>query len=163
MSDTSVRSDLLTALRERVVAGGAMRTMMQAHDLALEDFQGHEGCNEILDITRPVVVRLMPDAAFAVGGDVAETNTLGSNWASRAGDDIVDRIRETALAGGWIARVPAERLDAPGRTPSRSWGAWVSTGNALADYCSWLDEGVRGSEEPSYERLVEAEALRPAK
>ncbi len=41
-------SDLLSTLRERVVvADGAMGTMLQAHDLSLDDFEGHEGCNEI--------------------------------------------------------------------------------------------------------------------
>jgi len=45
------------------------------------DFEGHEGCNEILDVTRPDVVRSVHDAYFAVGCDAVETNTFGSNWA----------------------------------------------------------------------------------
>jgi 5-methyltetrahydrofolate--homocysteine methyltransferase len=54
---------LLQALRERVlVADGAMGTMLQAHDLSLDDFQGHEGCNEVLNDTRPDVVRGVHDA-----------------------------------------------------------------------------------------------------
>ena len=55
----SSRSDLFRhALAERVVvADGAMGTMLQAHDPTLDDFQGHEGCNEILNVTRPDIVR----------------------------------------------------------------------------------------------------------
>ena len=34
-----------------------MGTMLQAADLTLDDFEGHEGCNEILNVTRPDVVR----------------------------------------------------------------------------------------------------------
>ena len=46
------------ALAQRVlVADGAMGTMLQRHDLTLDDFEGHEGCNEILNVTRPDVVR----------------------------------------------------------------------------------------------------------
>src|ERR1035437_7789310 len=55
----SSRSELFrTALAERVlVADGAMGTMLQAADPSMADFQRHEGCNEILNITRPDVVR----------------------------------------------------------------------------------------------------------
>ena len=59
LSLSSSDSNLLAALRERVVvADGAMGTMLQAHDLGLDDFEGHEGCNEILNVTRPDVVAL---------------------------------------------------------------------------------------------------------
>ena len=89
-TDPTPSSDLLTALRERVVvADGAMGTMLQAHDLSLEDFEGHEGCNEILNVTRPDVVRAVHDAYFEVGCDAVETNTFGSNWANLAEYDTV--------------------------------------------------------------------------
>ena len=65
LSLSSSDSSLLAALRERVVvADGAMGTMLQAHDLGLDDFEGHEGCNEILNVTRPDVVRQIHDAYF---------------------------------------------------------------------------------------------------
>jgi 5-methyltetrahydrofolate--homocysteine methyltransferase len=106
--------DLLRALRERVVvADGAMGTMLQAADLSLEDFQGHEGCNEILNVTRPDVVRGVHDAYFAVGCDAVETNTFGSNWANLAEYGIAERIRETALAGARIAREAADAWSTP--------------------------------------------------
>ena len=67
--------DLLTALSRRVlIADGATGTMLQAHDLTLDDFEGHEGCNEILNVTRPDVVRSLHDAFFEVGVDAVETN-----------------------------------------------------------------------------------------
>ena len=123
MSATSSRPDLLAVLRERVVvADGAMGTMLQSADspdrpdgLALEDFQGHEGCNEILNLTRPDVVRAVHDAYFAVGCDAVETNTFGSNYANLAEYGIVDRIRETALAGARIARQSADAWTTPER------------------------------------------------
>ncbi|HVE73471.1 MAG TPA: methionine synthase, partial [Mycobacteriales bacterium] len=90
-----------------------MGTMLQAHDLALSDFQDHEGCNEILNVTRPDVVRAVHEAYFAVGCDAVETNTFGSNYANLAEYDIPDRIRETALAGAQIAREAADAWATP--------------------------------------------------
>ncbi len=110
------RPDLLAALRERVVvADGAMGTMLQAADLTLEDFEGHEGCNEVLNTTRPDVVRGVHDAYFEVGCDAVETNTFGSNWAALNEYAIADRIRETALAGARIARESADAWSTPDR------------------------------------------------
>ncbi|MCW2726928.1 MAG: 5-methyltetrahydrofolate--homocysteine methyltransferase, partial [Frankiales bacterium] len=114
LSGDAGRPDLLTALTERVVvADGAMGTMLQAHDLSLADFQDHEGCNEILNVTRPDVVRSVHDAYFAVGSDAVETNTFGANWANLAEYDISDRIHELALAGARIARESADAWSTP--------------------------------------------------
>ncbi len=96
--------DLLTALSRRVViADGATGTMLQAHDLSLDDFEGHEGCNEVLNVTRPDVVRSLHEAFFDVGVDAVETNTFGANLANLAEYGIQGRIRELAQAGAQIA------------------------------------------------------------
>ncbi|CAB4331370.1 unannotated protein [freshwater metagenome] len=91
-----------------VIADGAMGTMLQAADPILDDFQGHEGCNEILNITRPDLVRSVHNAYLAVGVDAIETNTFGANWANLAEYGIEDRIYELAHAGGVIAREAAD-------------------------------------------------------
>ena len=91
-----------------VIADGAMGTMLQAADPTLEDFQNHEGCNEILNVTRPDLVRSVHDAYLAVGVDAIETNTFGANWANLAEYGIEDRIYELAFAGGKIAREAAD-------------------------------------------------------
>src|SRR4051794_3944164 len=90
-----------------------MGTMLQAHDLHLDDFQGHEGCNEILNVTRPDVVRSVHDAYFEVGSDAVETNTFGANYANLAEYDITDRIYELAHAGAVIARESADAWSTP--------------------------------------------------
>jgi 5-methyltetrahydrofolate--homocysteine methyltransferase len=66
-----VPTDFLAALADRVlIADGAMGTMLQAADLSVEeDFQGLEGCNEILNVTRPDVVRGVHEAYLAAGAD----------------------------------------------------------------------------------------------
>lgn len=105
---------LRQALAQRtVIADGAMGTMLQAADPSLEDFQNHEGCNEILNVTRPDLVRSVHDAYLAVGVDAIETNTFGANWANLAEYGIEDRIYELAFAGGKIAREAADAFSTP--------------------------------------------------
>src|SRR6266550_1956655 len=111
-----VDSTLLAALAERVViADGAMGTMPQAADLSLDDFTGLEGCNEILNVTRPDVVRGVHDAYFAAGSDAVETNTFGVNHANLGEYGIVDRITELAEAGARLAREVADGWSTPDR------------------------------------------------
>ena len=100
---------LRKALSERVVVSdGAMGTMLQDRDLGLSDFEGHEGCNEILNVTRPDVVRAIHDAYFEVGVDCVGTNTFGANFANLAEYDITERIYELARAGAAVARESAD-------------------------------------------------------
>ena len=100
-------------LNSRVlVADGAMGTMLQAQgDLDLErDFQGLEGCNEVLNVTRPDVVAAVHRAYLEAGSDCIETNTFGTNLAALAEYDIVDRLAELAEAGARIARAAADEF-----------------------------------------------------
>jgi 5-methyltetrahydrofolate--homocysteine methyltransferase len=109
-----VRSQaLLDAVNQRVViADGAMGTMLQGRELSLEtDFQGLEGCNEILNDTRPDVIGDIHDAYFAVGIDAVETNTFGANWSNLSDYGIDDRIAELAMKGAKIARERAEAAE----------------------------------------------------
>ena len=100
---------LRRALSDRVVVSdGAMGTMLQAYDLGLEDFQGHEGCNEILNITRPDIVRDVHEAYLDVGVDCVTSNTFGANVANLGEYGIAERIYELARAGAAIAREAAD-------------------------------------------------------
>ena len=113
---THGRGSLREALAKRVVvADGAMGTMLQAADPSLDDFQGHEGCNEILNVTRPELVASVHDAYFSVGVDCVETNTFGANYANLGEYGIEDRIFELAAAGAAIARRTADEWSSPGR------------------------------------------------
>ncbi|MFE9443979.1 homocysteine S-methyltransferase family protein, partial [Streptomyces sp. NPDC006602] len=106
-------SALRDALASRVVvADGAMGTMLQAQDPTLEDFEQLEGCNEILNVTRPDIVRSVHEAYFAVGVDCVETNTFGANHAALGEYDIADRVYELSEAGARIARETADEFTA---------------------------------------------------
>jgi len=103
-------NSLRTALLEQVViADGAMGTMLQAQNPSLEDFQNHEGCNEILNVTRPDIVKAVHEEYLKVGVDAIETNTFGANFANLAEYGIEDRIYELANAGAILARQVADQ------------------------------------------------------
>ncbi|AJF64323.1 methionine synthase [Streptomyces vietnamensis] len=113
-ADSRTRAAALReALASRVVvADGAMGTMLQAQDPTLEDFQNLEGCNEILNVTRPDIVRSVHEAYFEVGVDCVETNTFGSNHSAAGEYEIADRIFELSEAGARIAREVADEFAA---------------------------------------------------
>ncbi|MFG2992435.1 methionine synthase [Streptomyces sp. NPDC048257] len=113
-ADTQTRADALReALATRVVvADGAMGTMLQAQDPTMEDFQQLEGCNEVLNVTRPDIVRSVHEAYFSVGVDCVETNTFGTNYAALAEYDIAERNFELSEAGARIAREVADECTA---------------------------------------------------
>ena len=107
---------LRTALAERVViADGAMGSMLQGSSATLEDFVGHEGCNEILNHTRPDIVRSVHDGYLAAGVDAISTNTFGANLGNLGEYGISDRIYELSLAGATIAREAADAAATDGR------------------------------------------------
>ncbi|HEV8555643.1 MAG TPA: methionine synthase [Actinophytocola sp.] len=109
-------SALLTALRDGVlVADGAMGTALQEASLTLDDFAGLEGCNEILNVTRPDVVRSVHRGYFEAGADAVETNTFGANLPNLAEYDIPERIRELSEAGARLAREVADEFATPDR------------------------------------------------
>ncbi len=104
---------LLTAVNERVViADGAMGTMLQDAELTLDDFLQLEGCNEILNVTRPDVLEGIHAAYLETGIDAIETNTFGANWSNLSDYGIDDRIEELARAGAEIARRSVEEFEA---------------------------------------------------
>ncbi|WP_285542593.1 homocysteine S-methyltransferase family protein, partial [Streptomyces lavendulae] len=105
----SLRAELATRV---VVADGAMGTMLQAADPTLDDFLGLEGCNEILNLTRPDIVRSVHDEYFAVGVDCVETNTFGTNLAALAEYGVEEQVYELAEAGARIARESADAFTA---------------------------------------------------
>ena len=94
-------TDFLDTLSQRVVVGdGAMgSTQLHAADLSLDGFNDLEGCNEILNETRPDVIEQIHCNYFEAGADAVETN-----WASsrRSGDDVDSFGREALqrLFGG---------------------------------------------------------------
>src|SRR5262245_50132932 len=107
---------LRAALAQRVVvADGAMGTMLQASAATLDDFDGHEGCNEILNVTRPDIVRAVHDGYLEAGTDCITTNSFGANLANLGEYGLESRIEELSEAGARIARQAADAWAERGR------------------------------------------------
>jgi 5-methyltetrahydrofolate--homocysteine methyltransferase len=107
---------LLQVMAERVVvADGAMGTMLQASGAPADDFLGHEGCNEILNQTRPDIVRSIHDRYLAVGADCVTTNSFGANLGNLGEYGLTGKIGELSEAAARIARQAADDQSSPGR------------------------------------------------
>ncbi|MFO1462861.1 MAG: methionine synthase [bacterium] len=101
----------MKALDSRVlVLDGAMGTALQQRNLGPADFGGaeYEGCNEILVITRPQVIRSVHEAYLAAGADIVETNTFGGTPLVLAEYGLQDRAYELNLAAARLAREAAD-------------------------------------------------------
>ncbi|MBV9444767.1 MAG: methionine synthase [Streptosporangiaceae bacterium] len=109
-------STLRAALAERVVvADGAVGTMLQASDATPDDFAGHEGCNEILNVTRPDIVTGIHEAYLEAGAECLTTNSFNANLTALGEYGIADRVGELALASARLARSAADRFATPDR------------------------------------------------
>src|SRR3984893_11009409 len=103
-------STLRTALAERVVvADGAIGTMLHASDATIDDFAGHEGCNEILNVPRPHIVTGIHEAYLEAGADCLTTNSFGANLGNLGEYGIAERIAELSEASARLARAAADR------------------------------------------------------
>jgi 5-methyltetrahydrofolate--homocysteine methyltransferase len=87
-----------------------MGTMLQAQELAVADFAGYPGCNEILNLTRPDAVAAVHRGYLQAGADLIETNTFGANLTALQEYELETRIVELAAAGVRIAREVADEF-----------------------------------------------------
>jgi 5-methyltetrahydrofolate--homocysteine methyltransferase len=99
--------DYVKAATHRVVVyDGAMGTSLQQAGLTADDFGGDdlEGCNELLSVTRPDVVRAVHASFLDVGVDVIETNSFGGFSVPLSEYGLEHRVHELNVAAARIAR-----------------------------------------------------------
>ncbi len=87
--------------------------MCKSTTLTPEDFWGKEGCNELLVLSRPDVIRAIHASFFEAGCDVVETDSFGSTSIVLAEYDLQDRTRELNLAAARLAREVADAYSTP--------------------------------------------------
>ncbi len=104
------RPHLLDALRDTVLlADGGMGSHMQALPLHVEDdYWGRENCTDILNLSRPDMVREVHRSYFAAGADMVETNSFGGSPVTLAEFDLADRAFEINQRAGELAREAAD-------------------------------------------------------
>jgi 5-methyltetrahydrofolate--homocysteine methyltransferase len=115
-------------LKERIVfIDGAMGTMIQKRKLGEEDFRGDrftewakdlKGNNDLLNITRPEIIRDIHLEYLRAGADIIETNTFNAQAVSLADYGMESLALELAHAGATVARDAADRFmkECPDRT-----------------------------------------------
>ncbi|WP_434510247.1 methionine synthase [Desulfitobacterium sp. AusDCA] len=94
-----------------LILDGAMGTMLQRANLTSQDFGGeeYEGCNEILTLTRPDVIRSIHEAYLEAGADLIETNTFGATTIVLAEYNLAEKDQELNRASAKLAREAADR------------------------------------------------------
>jgi 5-methyltetrahydrofolate--homocysteine methyltransferase len=105
------RKALAEILAERVlVIDGAMGTMLHQAPLSIEtDYLGRENCPEILNVTRPDVIRGIHEQYLEAGADIVETNSFGGAAVALADNNLADRAYELNFAAAQIARQAADK------------------------------------------------------
>lgn len=106
--------DIRKELEKRIlVIDGAMGTMIQRYQLTEEDFRGErfrdhpsdlKGNNDLLNITRPDVIKAIHQEYIDAGADIIETNTFSTQRISLADYHMEDLAYELSYEGARIAR-----------------------------------------------------------
>ena len=108
------RPSLLAAAAQRaIVLDGATGTGIQAMDLPLSDFDGLEGCNEVLNLSCPQAVEALHASYLEAGADAVLTNTFGASAVTLAEYELGERTREINAAAARHARAAADRFSTP--------------------------------------------------
>ncbi len=107
-------------LRERhLVLDGAMGTMIQGYALSEKDFRGAayanhtrelRGCNDLLVVTRPDVIKAIHRDFLLAGADMIETNSFNANSISMLDYGLENDCRAINLAAAKVAREAADEV-----------------------------------------------------
>ncbi|MGC8760400.1 MAG: methionine synthase [Bryobacteraceae bacterium] len=118
MSWESRLQELLAALEERIlVLDGAMGTMLQQRNPAIEDWGGpqFENCTENLLFTHPEWIADIHRAYYDAGADIVETNSFGGSPVTLAEFGLERRCYEINFRAAQLARQAAAEFERPGR------------------------------------------------
>jgi len=109
-----------------VILDGAMGTMIQTHKLDEKAFRGVEfaehcrelkGCNDVLCITQPDLIKDIHVQYLEAGADIVETNTFNSTSVSMADYKLEPYVYDLNVAGAKAAKKAVEIVMA--KDPSR--------------------------------------------
>jgi len=107
------------AKKQVLILDGAMGTAIQQRGLSPDDFTLPDrsiqavGCNELLSITRPDIIKDIHRAYIDAGADIIEANTFGANRFGLKDYGLSDSVYELNFASARIAREAAEAVDRP--------------------------------------------------
>ncbi len=106
--------DIREELEKRIlIIDGAMGTMIQRYILTEEDFRGDrfknhpcdvKGNNDLLNITRPDIIKAIHLEYLNAGADIIETNTFSTQRISMADYQMEDLSYELSFEGARVAK-----------------------------------------------------------
>ena len=121
------KPDIREELKKRVlVLDGAMGTMIQRYNLEEKDYRGErfkavkqllKGDNDLLNITRPQIIREIHEQYLEAGADIIETNTFNGTRISQGDYNLEGYVYEMNLQGARLARAAADKFT--GKTPEK--------------------------------------------
>ncbi len=104
---------ILKTIKERpLIIDGALGTQLQQRDdqIPKSAWEGNEGCNELLNITAPQILRDIAHAYLEAGADFITTNTFGSFPWVLDEYQIAHRAYELTKAGAKIVKEECEKV-----------------------------------------------------
>ncbi|MEZ2337600.1 methionine synthase [Mucilaginibacter sp. RCC_168] len=114
--------DIRKELEKRIlVIDGAMGTMIQRYQLSEQDFRGErfkdhssdlQGNNDLLNITRPDIIKAIHAEYLDAGADIIETNTFSTQVISLADYKLEELAYELSYEGARLAREVAQEYTA---------------------------------------------------
>ena len=109
-------TDILEHLRQEVLlCDGAMGSRLQQADLDVDiDFWGQENCSEVLNLSRPDIVREIQRGFVAAGADILLTNTFGGSPITLSEFDLAERAHEINQRAAELARESLESFSRDG-------------------------------------------------
>ncbi|EDM37060.1 methionine synthase [Pedobacter sp. BAL39] len=106
--------DIRAELEKRIlIIDGAMGTMIQRYNLTEEDFRGErfkdhpcdvKGNNDLLNLTRPDIIKEIHTEYLRAGTDIIETNTFSTQRISLADYQMEELDYEMSFEGARVAR-----------------------------------------------------------
>ena len=100
-------------LREKVlIFGGAMGTSIQSRNLSPDDFNGLDGCNEYLCLTRPQIIQEIHSAFLEAGSDLIITNSFGCASYVLGEYGLAEQAYEISRVSAELARGVADDFSA---------------------------------------------------
>lgn len=156
--------DIRAELEKRIlIIDGAMGTMIQRYILTEEDFRGErfkdhpcdvKGNNDLLNLTRPDIIKAIHTEYLKAGADIIETNTFSTQRISLADYQMEELDYEMSFAGAKIAREAVDEFMAE-NPDRRSFvaGAVGPTNRTLSISPDVNDPGYRAL---TFDELVDA-------
>lgn len=148
-----------------LILDGAMGSMIQTYQLSEADYRGAEfadypqdlqGCNDLLNLTQPEIIKAIYAAYLEAGADIIETNTFNANAISLADYNLQSRAYDMNLAAAQLARQVVDEYN--GRSPHKPRFVAGSIGPANRTASLSPDVNDPGYRNVTFDQLAEAYA-----